>query len=60
MTTPQTKSRLATVYRSHVCIGFVMARRNGEVEAFDADQHSLGMFAHPDAAAAAIYSHQEK
>jgi hypothetical protein len=53
-----TQPRLRSVYRGSVCVGFVMARRNGEVEAFDADQHSLGQFADPHAAAAAIYSQE--
>lgn len=42
--------RLATVYRNSICIGFIMARRNGECEAFDFDNQSLGIFADPDAA----------
>jgi hypothetical protein len=59
MTTPQpTQPKLRSVYRGQVCVGFLMARRNGAVEVFDADQHSLGQFTDPHAAAAVIYSQE--
>ena len=41
---------LATVYDGQTCIGFLLKRANS-VEAFDADEHSLGIF--PDIKTAA-------
>jgi len=41
----------AAVYDGRDCIGFVLARRKNAFEAFDADEHSLGIYpTQPEAA----------
>jgi hypothetical protein len=46
--------RLHAVYSGRVCIGFLLPRGRLGVEAFDADDHSLGIFPTVKAAADAI------
>jgi hypothetical protein len=45
---------LLTIYSGRECIGLILNRGKSGWEAFDADQHSLGIFATEQAAADAI------
>lgn len=47
-------SALQSVYCGRSCVGFLLARGRDGVEAFDADERSLGLFANAKAAHAAI------
>jgi hypothetical protein len=44
----------ASVYDDRSCLGVILARGRGGFEAYAADNHSLGLFASPRKAAAAI------
>jgi hypothetical protein len=50
----ETGSPMRTVYDGQTCVGFVLARGKVGLEAFDADNRRLRMFAAARAAAAAI------
>jgi hypothetical protein len=47
-------SRLIPVMAGKTCAGFLLRRGREGVEAFDRDEHSLGLFTDPIAAAAAV------
>jgi hypothetical protein len=47
-------ARMLSVYDGRVCIGFLLHRGEYEVEAFDADSNSLGLFTSQESAAAAV------
>jgi hypothetical protein len=54
-THPQATEALLTVYDGQRAIGFILRRGPGGVEAFAADDTSLGLFDNDDTAAAAIW-----
>jgi hypothetical protein len=45
---------LLTVYAGPTCIGFLLSRGKAGVEAFDADNNSLGVFSDQKSAADAV------
>jgi len=47
-------TRMLSVYDGRDCIGFLLIRGEHEVEAFDADSRSLGLFTSQKSAAAAV------
>jgi hypothetical protein len=42
------------VYAGQTCLGFLLPRDKSGIEAFDADEHSLGLFPDQKSAAAAV------
>jgi hypothetical protein len=51
---------MTSVYSGRTCIGFALARGKHDVEAFTADQQSLGFFASVPEAANAIADHYQQ
>jgi hypothetical protein len=53
---PMSESAMASVIAGQRCVGFLIGRGVEGIEAFDRDEHSLGLFACPIQAAAAVES----
>ena len=49
-------ARMLSVYDGRTCCGFLFCRGEHEVEAFDADNNSLGRFPSLKKAAAAVFT----
>jgi hypothetical protein len=51
---------MLSVYDGRACVGFLLNRGRSGVEAFTADERSLGLYPTQDAGAAALWRHAHK